>query len=226
MTPVVLVHGIRTSGSMWDPQLDDLRAAGFDPMAIDLPGHGERREEEFSLAGAISVIHAALREAGGRAHLVGSSLGGMLAIHAAGTAPELVSSLVACACSTQPLPLTAGAYARGLSASSHFPEGVSRRLVGTVGAKALWRKGRAEPATVSKALTAIAQVNLRADLAKTTGPVTILNPKFDQFRWQERQFAAAAPQGKLVVLPFGMHLVNVTHPKRYNHALISALQHR
>ncbi|WP_319946599.1 alpha/beta fold hydrolase, partial [Cellulosimicrobium cellulans] len=45
--PVVLVHGSRTSRSMWRDQLAALGRAGVRAVAVDLPGHGVRRGEAF-----------------------------------------------------------------------------------------------------------------------------------------------------------------------------------
>jgi len=36
---VVLVHGVRTSRTMWRAQEESLRAAGHRVVAVDLPGH-------------------------------------------------------------------------------------------------------------------------------------------------------------------------------------------
>ena len=85
---IVLVHGTRTSSSQWDLQLPGLREAGYLVSAPDLPGHGVHRGEPFTLTEATATISRAVltaAEATGPAtvHLVGSSLGGMLAIHAA-----------------------------------------------------------------------------------------------------------------------------------------------
>ena len=59
--PVVLVHGTRTSHSQWDPQVPALRAAGHHVLAPDLPGHGARRGEPFTLEAAQAVIEGAAR---------------------------------------------------------------------------------------------------------------------------------------------------------------------
>ncbi|MFI0904400.1 alpha/beta fold hydrolase [Streptomyces sioyaensis] len=43
----------------------------------DLPGHGSRRGEPFTIAGAVAAVADAIDELGGRALLVGLSLGGL-----------------------------------------------------------------------------------------------------------------------------------------------------
>ena len=47
--PVVLVHGLRTSRTMWRAQLEALARAGRPAVAVDLPGHGTRLGEPFTL---------------------------------------------------------------------------------------------------------------------------------------------------------------------------------
>ena len=73
--PILLVHGIRTSASMWRHQVDQLRADGHDVLAIDLPGHGTRHGEQFTVEAALDAIDAGVTALGGRVMLVGLSLG-------------------------------------------------------------------------------------------------------------------------------------------------------
>ncbi|WP_443074181.1 alpha/beta fold hydrolase [Streptomyces sp. NBC_01456] len=63
---------------MWRPVI---QAIGKDhpTAAPDLPGHGSRRGEPFSIAGAVAAVTDTIDELGGRALLVGLSLGGIVA---------------------------------------------------------------------------------------------------------------------------------------------------
>ena len=74
--PVLFVHGIRTSGTMWRRQLSMLGEARHPALAIDLPGHGARMDETFTVAGALAAIDEGVAALGGRVLLVGLSLGG------------------------------------------------------------------------------------------------------------------------------------------------------
>ena len=40
--PVVFLQGIIGAARLWDPQLASFRAAGYEPVALDLPGYGAR----------------------------------------------------------------------------------------------------------------------------------------------------------------------------------------
>ena len=83
---VVLVHGIRTSATMWRSQVAYLERRDTPVVAVDLPGHGSRRGEEFTLDGAFETIDAAVRDAAvrGPVLLVGHSMGGLLCIEYVG----------------------------------------------------------------------------------------------------------------------------------------------
>jgi pimeloyl-ACP methyl ester carboxylesterase len=93
--PVLLLHGVGASLEFWDWTTPALRSA-FTTLTVDLPGFGRSAftPDILSPAGAARVVWAFLDAAGvGRAALVGSSLGGALAVLAAGAAPARVWAL-------------------------------------------------------------------------------------------------------------------------------------
>ncbi len=74
--PIVFVHGVTFTRKQWVPQRDALTDE-FRYVAMDLPGHGERDEGEFTLAEAVERLDEVVeRVAGGEAAVVGLSLGG------------------------------------------------------------------------------------------------------------------------------------------------------
>lgn len=75
---VVFVHGMRTSSAIWERQLDHVRGAGHQAVAVDLPAHGARHTQRFSMPGAFEVIDDAARsfDPGTSVVVVGLSLGG------------------------------------------------------------------------------------------------------------------------------------------------------
>src|SRR5699024_7802679 len=75
-TGVILVHGIRASRTMWRSQLAALEEAGVPALAPDLPGHGARADEEFTVEAALAAIEDAAESLGGEVVVVGLSLGG------------------------------------------------------------------------------------------------------------------------------------------------------
>jgi len=235
--PVVLVHGTRTSHSQWDLQLPSLRAAGHPVHTPDLPGHGTRRGEPFTLEAAVAAIETAVRRAHEAAdlpvHLVGSSLGGMLAIRAAARlsrAPGVLGSLTACGAALQPTARGALWYGRLIGWADVVPgmrTGASGRpfswILGRDGARAYLRGGRAELSVIAPAFAAVASLDLRADLRRIQAPVVLLHGRGDQLRLQERAFAAAAPHGRVELLPYGDHMVNLKAPGRFTADLLRVL---
>ena len=53
--------------------------------------------------------------------------------------------------------------------------------------------------------------------------VTFLHGRGDQLRLQERSFVAAAPRGRLELLPYGNHMVNLVRPERFTPDLLCVL---
>src|SRR5258707_11197784 len=91
---IVFLHGTRLTSAQWGPQIAAL-SDEFDCLALDLPGHGTRMTDPFSLAGAAdSVADAIAAHGGGRAIVVGLSLGGYVAMDLAARWPDRVSALV------------------------------------------------------------------------------------------------------------------------------------
>lgn len=78
---IVFLHGVGASGWMWEQQTAAL--ADFDCLNVDLPGHGKSKDSPWvSLADCADQIAALIRTraSNGRAHLVGLSLGGYIAL--------------------------------------------------------------------------------------------------------------------------------------------------
>jgi 2-succinyl-6-hydroxy-2,4-cyclohexadiene-1-carboxylate synthase len=90
---VVLLHGFGATRRTWDRVASALEREGYRPLALDLPGHGERAdcEEPITFEGCVRDVLARSPE---RFVLCGYSLGGRVALHVALAAPERVSSLV------------------------------------------------------------------------------------------------------------------------------------
>lgn len=223
---LVMVHGTRTSRTQFDPQLAALADTGIRVLTPDLPGHGVRLSEPLTREAAILTIHDALREAAGSAqhvHLLGHSLGGMLAIHAAASSPVPLAGLIAAGCTATPWALLARGYGGVLNTLGRAPDAAFARLIGEQGQRTFDAGGRASVATVSAAMRAVGGLDLLGDLRTIQTPITFLNGRFDQFRLMERRFLRAAPHARLVVLPAGSHLVNLTHPRLVTTAILEAI---
>ncbi|MER5372872.1 alpha/beta hydrolase [Streptomyces sp. NPDC002553] len=92
--PIVLVHGTRFSAAQWSVQLAALRDE-FWVVAVDLPGHGKRWTQPWSLAGATEIIASAVDSLDrGPALVVGHSLGGYASLEFARRRPESLRGLI------------------------------------------------------------------------------------------------------------------------------------
>src|ERR1700733_6968972 len=84
---LILLHGATCNGRMWDAMRRGLDPQ-FQVLAPDLPGHGARRHETFTLQGAIdTVVAAATSLDDAPVVLVGDSLGGYTALASAASLP-------------------------------------------------------------------------------------------------------------------------------------------
>jgi len=95
-TPVVLVHPVGLDLTYWDRQIEGLFDT-YDVVAYDLPGHGDTpgAPSDWSFDNAAATLGALVTSLGrDGAHIVGISIGGMIAQVFALRYPELVRSLV------------------------------------------------------------------------------------------------------------------------------------
>lgn len=89
---IVFVHGGGLSGWMWDKQLEAF--SDYHCIIPDLPEHGKSAEiKPFTIKSAAEMIIDIIKNHahGGKAHLVGLSLGGQVAVQILSTAPDVVN---------------------------------------------------------------------------------------------------------------------------------------
>jgi pimeloyl-ACP methyl ester carboxylesterase len=94
MSTVVLIHGAAMDGTVWRYQADALSRDGFASIAVDLPGHGgSEGEPSVTIKGYAGWLLAYLSVLGEPVHLVGHSMGGLVALETAVARPDLVRSV-------------------------------------------------------------------------------------------------------------------------------------
>ncbi|PJJ55686.1 alpha/beta fold hydrolase [Compostimonas suwonensis] len=232
--PVILVHGLRTSATMWRSQLAALDARGIPATAVDLPGHGSRLGERFTLESALATIGDAVSSAqtfsGLRPYLVGFSLGGYLAIEWAAANPGRVSGLLIAGSGTRPHPVVLGGW-RVLARGIHlFPDRgralndfTVRLFVPEPGASDVLDGGVALEVMddVLRALPTLAPVER---LSGIEAPVLFVNGRFDHIRLQARRFLAATPRGRLVTVAGASHMVSVVRPEEFTRLLLDGYE--
>ncbi|MES2959073.1 MAG: alpha/beta hydrolase [Pseudomonadota bacterium] len=205
---LILIHGATGNGRMWDAVRRHL-----DPrwrvIAPDLPGHGARRNETFTLQSAVETVAAAARAVAPAPVVVGGdSLGGYTALAAAAALPrEQLKGLVLGGSTANMV----GSALRSLKVRQCLVLGLGallgeKRLAKAL-AKDLRKMGLSEEdidATIAgglnhrvfpQAVRALQGVDFRATLAAVEQPVLIVNGSKDKiFVEQEPSFLAAARQ--------------------------------
>lgn len=91
----VLVHGAGMDRTVWSMMSRRIVAAGHDVLAVDLPGHGASSgPAPDTISGFAEWLAAVIRSRPqGAAHLIGHSMGALIALETAASHPDLASTL-------------------------------------------------------------------------------------------------------------------------------------
>jgi pimeloyl-ACP methyl ester carboxylesterase len=225
---IVFLHGTRLTGASWSTQVVAL-GDRFHCLAPDLPGHGDAEDVPFTVDGAADRIAALIEREGhgGRAILVGLSLGGYVAMAVAARRPELVTGLAISGATAEPVGIRSLAY-RGLATVFRVvPEPVLEKVNA-------WFFGWRFPPEVSgpiladgfsfrggaAAVDALVGKRFKPRLAAYPGPTLLINGEYDLFfRPTERAFAAVAARPRRVLIRRATHLTNLDRPEAFTAAI-------
>lgn len=217
---------------MWRAQQEHLTARGIPHTAVDLPGHGTRMAEPFTLAGALSTIDDAVRAAAadGPVVLAAHSMGGLISTaYLGGHDAPPVAAFVAAGCTAFPRGLALRTYRTFLSAFDALPGHgawvTDRVLAATLPSETRDDFGAGGYAFQAQhpALASLAALDLRSSLTRIRIPVWFVNGQFDQLRINERQFTALVPHAELVIVPATTHLITTMRPRVCNAVIDLAL---
>lgn len=224
---LVLVHGSRLSHTQWAPQLSRLadRPEGvralLDVIAPDLPGHGARSTEPFTLDRAVGAVAAAVEGGapGAPVVLAGHSLGGYVAMTYAAAHPRRLDGLVLLGCGAVPRGPGAAAYrgvalltARlGAARMTRVNDRVLHRLyppelIDDVIAGGYW---------FGPTRAAWSQVMARCgphQLREVSCPVVVAGGVYDQLMLDARRYARSAPRGRVVRIAGAGHFAGFDRP--------------
>lgn len=219
---IVLVHGTRVSAAQWAVHRRWL-AGAFDVVTPDLPGHGERADEPFTMPAAVAAVDAAV-ESGDRSApvvLVGHSLGGYVAMEYAAGRPDRLAGLVLIGATAVPSGPGAAAYrllgkatARaGAARIARFNDRVLSAVVpasvfASIAAEGYYSDG------VLDAWQAVMSSGRPELLSELTCPVLIVRGQYDQLGIHAYRYAAAARDAEVRTVRGASHLLPLTRPEQ------------
>lgn len=227
---MVLVHGIRSSASMWRRQREALTARGTAHRAVDMPGHGSRAEQQFDLAGCRAVLDGAVADLPGPHVVVGHSLGAYVALDWAARSARPPAALLLASCGIRPRGPGLAGYIRVASLIGRLPDrglalhtAMAHRVLGPDAPDVL--AGGAGLGAMVPALHAVGSIDVVSDLERLEIPVWFVNGAHDHFRVEERRLLRAARYGTLVVVPGAGHLLPLDRPAVFDAVVQDAVEH-
>lgn len=223
---LVFVHGTRLSRAAWSAQVAGLSGT-YRTVALDLPGHGALADEPFTLDAAADRVADAIDVVGGRAVVVGLSLGGYVAMALAARSPERVRGLVLAGATAEPTGVRILGYLGLAWALEHVDRATLDRvnrwffrarypaaIADPIIAGGFWPHGGAA------ALHALVGERFLPRLAAYPGRTLLVNGEYDVFfRQGSKAFARAARDARRVLLRGATHLTNLDRPQAFGEAV-------
>ena len=222
---LVLLHGVGLDSTMWEPATA-LLEDDVDVVALDLPGHG-RREPAPDGVTLADLADGVASDVPPGSHLVGFSLGALVAQHLARHRPDLVATLtsVSSVCRRTEAE-RAAVLGRLESAAADFPGSVAASLH-------RWYDGTdTDPGWVRRTeatllandvgsylncyrVFATADAEISPELPRIAVPALAVTGELDPGSTPEmtHRLAAAIPGCRAVVVPGARHMLPVQRPR-------------
>lgn len=220
---VIFLHGGGLSGRMWEPQLQLLQ--NYHCVVPDLPEQGRSADVgPFSLEDAVERVAQLIAErcSDGRAHVVGLSLGGAVALALMRFEPERVGRVIVSG--------TAAGFGRAFGAISKASAGLYRLLPTDLLIDMTIKQFRIpeqyrdmlrqdmvpglQPAFVRHFTDALLHMRL-----PTEAPSPLLVAVGARETWAAKQaarkIAATVPRAQGVIVPSAGHVWNLEHPRLF-----------
>ncbi|MEM5436455.1 alpha/beta fold hydrolase [Paraburkholderia diazotrophica] len=243
---VVLIHGVGMNQSVWAPQIDALTAT-FRVVVYDMLGHGDSALptpaptlDEY--AAQLEALLDTMRI--GRAHIVGHSMGALVALEFALTHPQRTLSVAALNAVYDRTPAQREAVMTRAATLDDAPAGVSPNA-GVDATLSRWF-GDPIPVHLTQAAQAVRELLLSVDpvgyartyrlfassddahvgrLSGLAVPALFLTGERDPNSSPSMSLAmaAAAPFGRAEIIANERHMMNVTDPARVNEKLLAFL---
>lgn len=240
---VVFLHGIGGNRTNWHDQLGAF-APHFHAAAWDARGYGDSDDYDGPLIFewyADDLTHVLDHFKAARAHVIGLSMGGRIAMDFAARYPQRLLTLTLCDThkgfagfseekkrafiASRKEPLLAGKEPKDIA------EPVARTLVGPNASEAAFRRlvdsmSRLHKESYIKSIEASVMMDLRSDLGAIAVPTHVVVGSEDRLTTvaMAREMAAEIPGAELTVIDDAGHLVNIEKPAEFNAAALAFLR--
>lgn len=239
MSPVriALIHGVGLDGSMWGPVREFLEPE-YDVQVLELLGHGQRQKApEGVTLGELAADVAERLEPG--THVVGFSLGALVAQHLARFRPDLVASLVSLGsvCARTPEEHTAvmmrlaaaqSDFAATVEASIRrwYPEGTPVPAEQVEATRRVLQRNDPQSFLACYRVFATADAEIAPELSRITVPSYAVTGELDPGSTPEMsaRLAAAIPGSTYSVISGARHMMPVERPQELATALIAFIK--
>jgi 3-oxoadipate enol-lactonase len=224
---VVLVHALGSSRRAWTSQIQALSDRHL-VLAPDLPGHGDT-EGPFTLDRAAESVHTTINRGAGNAHVIGISVGAVVALLACLEHPADVASLVLSGGLAHPPRW----FVLQRAMTRVTPEPLLLRAF-----TGMYSGGRAEHAdaasddlrrcgkrTYLAGLRELAGLDLRPRLRQVAAPTLVLCGSRDRANVPlSQELAAGIPAAELRIVAGATHIWNLQQPEEFNDTVAAFLE--
>ena len=239
---VLLLHGLGADGASWTLQLPELTGAGFRPLAPDVPGFGQSSYDGYgwSIPRVAAQMADLLAELGtGPAHVMGLSMGGVIAQQFALDFPHLTLKLVLASTfsvlrpenlsgwyyflqrfilvNTLGLPAQAKVVAQRVFPGPRYAP-LREMLVATI--------ARADPRAYRKAMFSLGMFDSRKRLSEIKTPTLVITGAEDTTVMPARQklLSEGIPGARQETIPDAGHAVSVDQAEIFNRSMLEFLK--
>ncbi len=236
---VIFLHGIGGNRRNWVGQLADF-AKSFKAIAWDARGYGDSDDYEGPLnfhSYGDDVIRVLDHFGVKRAHIVGLSMGGRIAMDLAARYPQRLKTLVLCDThkgfggfseekkaafiASRKEPLINGKEPKDIAGP------VAKTLIGPKASKEAFdalvdSMTRLHKESYIKSIEATVRMDVRSDLGTIKVPTLVVVGSADRLTTVEmaREMAAEIPGAELAVIADAGHLVNIEEPAEFNRIVL------
>ena len=238
--PLLLIHGLGSSTEDWEPQIKDF-ASHFRVITYDVRGHGrtDKPRARYSVPQFADDAAALLQHLQvGPAHVLGISMGGMIALQLAVDHPGTVKSLTIVNSGPE---LVLRTWRQRLAIYSRFAivRLLGMRKMGELLATKLLpdsaqaaardtfveRWARNDPGAYLRSLRALIGWSVASRLGSIAAPTLVLTADQDYTPVPfKEEYTAKVPGARLVVVPDSRHMLPVERPAEFNRAALEFLR--